>query len=92
MRTSLDHEEYKHRYRQWDRYRYRHGHGRRLGARGISLIEGLLSLSLLMAPATQFAGAIAGLLDRVQINAAVSELRAVIQAARLQATQRPHCI
>ena len=65
-----------------DRYR------RRSVVRGLGLIEALLSLSVLMTLATQLAGSLGTLLDRVQINAAVGELRFAIQAARLQAMQR----
>ncbi len=56
--------------------------------RGLSLMEALLSATVLMVLAVPAAGAFAGMFDRVQVNAAVSDLRAAIQAARLHAMQR----
>lgn len=70
----------------------RHRHLRRRSAqdsaRGFSLIEALLCVAVLLALATPVAGSLAGMLDRVHVNTAVSELRFAIQAARLHAIQR----
>ena len=57
-------------------------------AQGYSLLEALACVAVLMALASPAAGALGSLFDRVRVNAAVSELRAAIQAARLQAMQR----
>lgn len=57
-------------------------------ARGVSLAEALLCISVLMALAMPVAGSLPGMFDRVHVNAAVSELRTAIQAARLYAMQR----
>lgn len=51
-------------------------------------MEALLCASVLMTLATQATSSMAGLFDRVHVNAAVSELRVAIQAARLHAMQR----
>ena len=59
-----------------------------LPARGFSLIEALLCVSVMMALAASVAGSLAAMFDRVHVDAAVSELRLAIQAARLQAIQR----
>ncbi|MEO0317290.1 MAG: hypothetical protein RL404_967 [Pseudomonadota bacterium] len=57
-------------------------------AHGLGLAEALLCVSLIMALATQATSSMAGLFDRVHVNAAVGALRAAIQAARLHAMQR----
>ncbi len=60
----------------------------RRGEYGWGLVEALLCMSVLMALVTQATSSMASLFDRVHVNAAASELRAAIQAARLHAMQR----
>lgn len=65
-----------------------HGLRRPLVARGVSLVEALLCVAVLMVLAMPVAGSLHGMFDRVHVNAAVSELRTAIQTARLHAMQR----
>ncbi len=86
MHASID--SYRHPHRHSHCHARRHQRRRISATRGLGLIEALLSISLLMTLAMPVSGAMAGLLDRVQLNAAVSELRFAIQSARMHAIQR----
>lgn len=57
-------------------------------ARGFSLVEALLCVSVLIALATPAAASLSAMFDRVHVNTAVAELRIAIQTARLHALQR----
>ncbi len=56
--------------------------------RGVSLVEVLICVAVLMALAMPVTSSLGSLFDRMHVNAAVSELRSAIQAARLYAMQR----
>lgn len=65
-----------------------HRFRRRVAGRGVSLVEALMCVAVLIALATPVAGSLSGMFDRVHVNTAASELRSAIQAARLYAMQR----
>jgi len=56
--------------------------------RGLSLVEALMCVAVLMALALPVTSSLGSMFDRVHVNTAVSELRSAIQAARLYAMQR----